>query len=121
MWILSYLGPPDLITVDQGSSYVSKEMRSKCEASGIRLLEAPIENPGSIGMVERYHAPLRASFNKIKEDIGADITDKQALEMDVYTINATIGPEGLCPSLLVYGAIPLPARTRPSPTQLKRA
>lgn len=33
----------------------------------------------------------------------------------------TVCPESLCPALLVFGAIPRPARTWPVPTQLKRA
>lgn len=36
-------------------------------AHGITMREAPIETPGAIGVAERYHAPLRISFNKISE------------------------------------------------------
>lgn len=41
--------------------------------------------------------------------------------MSVFAINATVGPEGLCPMLLIFGAIPRPARNTPSATQMERA
>ena len=121
LWILAYMGPPDYLYVDQGSSYISKEMRANAEAAGIELKEAPIENPGSIGTVERYHAPLRRAYNKIRQSLDkGNTTNAECLQMAVYSNNTTIGPEGLCPMLLVYGAFPRPARTTPSPTQLER-
>ena len=90
-------------------------------AAGISLEEAPIENPGSIGIVERYHAPLRAAFQKIRQTLSKrDADDSECLQMAVYSTNSTIGPEGLCPMLLVFGAIPRPARMTPSPSQLDR-
>lgn len=41
--------------------------------------------------------------------------------MAVFATNTVIGPEGLCPIILVYGSIPLPERIRPAHTQLERA
>lgn len=35
-------------------------------------------------------------------------------------MNSTMGPEGLVPMLLVFGALPRPARITPAPTQLHR-
>lgn len=43
------------------------------------------------------------------------------LQMAVFSVNATIEPEGLCPILLVFGAIPRPARASSTQTQLERA
>lgn len=115
------MGPPDFLSIDQGSGYVSKEFRSKAEAAGIRLSEAPIENPGSIGIVERYHAPLRRAYQKIWKSLDrAEASDVECLKMAVYANNSTIGSEGLCPILLVYGALPRPARVTPSPSQVER-
>lgn len=48
-------------------------------------------------------------------------SDEDCLQMAVKAFNDTIGPEGLCPSLLVYGAISRPARRTPAATQLARA
>ena len=121
LWINTYIGPPDYLKVDQGSNYISNEMKANLSAAGITLEEAPIETPGSIGIVERYHAPLRKAYTKIRQDLlKKDCSDQDCLKMAVYACNATMGPEGLCPMLLVFGALPRPARTTPSPTQLQR-
>ena len=41
--------------------------------------------------------------------------------MATKCVNDTTGPEGLCPTLLVYGTIPRPARRTPAATQIQRA
>lgn len=40
--------------------------------------------------------------------------------MDVFAVNATVGPEGLCYMLLVLGALQRPARSAPEPTKIHR-
>lgn len=44
---------------------------------------APIDSPGTIHVVERYHVPLRAAFEKIKKDHGTNIPDNECLTMAV--------------------------------------
>lgn len=61
LWFSTYKGLPDYLAVDQVKNFVSKEMKSKADASGVQLKEAPIETPRSIGIVERYHEPLCAA------------------------------------------------------------
>lgn len=56
-----YAGPPDYLSVDQGSEFTSTEMRENSEAAGITMKKAPIETPGGIVTVERYQAPLRSA------------------------------------------------------------
>lgn len=46
LWIFVYMGPPYFLAVDQGSAYVSKEMKEALGDSGVTLDEAPIETPG---------------------------------------------------------------------------
>ncbi len=41
--------------------------------------------------------------------------------MAVKAVNDTVGPEGLCPTLLVFGTIPRPAKMTPSETHIGRA
>lgn len=118
MWVMVYLGPPEFLTVDQGSYYVSNEMRTNCGSQGIMLREAPIETPGTIGIAERYHTPLREAFDKIRTDLDKKTPDHVCLRMATYPVNFTVGPEGLCPTLLFFGAMPRPIRNRPSPQQL---
>lgn len=61
--------------VSHGSNYVSKELKVEMEASGIEIDEEPIEIPGAIGRVERYHAPLREAFDKVKKEAGKYTSD----------------------------------------------
>lgn len=120
IWTHVYMGPPDYLRLDQGSQFTSHEFISSATSTGIELLHSPIENPASMSHVERYHAPLRKAFQKLEADLpkekAADI-----LQMAVHCVNSTIGPEGLCPTLCVFGAIPKPARNCPAPQQIERA
>lgn len=83
-------------------------MKENCRADGTTLRESPIETTGSIGVVERYHNPLRASFAKINTD--------DCLSMEIFYVNNTVGTEVQCPTLLFFGSIPCPIRKAPSPT-----
>lgn len=57
-WKKVYLGPPDILPVDQGINLVSKEFLSTTEAERIEVIEASIESPYTMLHVERYQAPL---------------------------------------------------------------
>lgn len=58
IWSLVYLGPPEVLSVDPGTNFISEETRFNCHSSGVRLKGSPIKTPGAIGTVERYHSPL---------------------------------------------------------------
>lgn len=45
LWVHAYMGPPDHLAVDQGSAYVSREMKAALKSSGVKIEEDPIENP----------------------------------------------------------------------------
>lgn len=47
-------------------------------------------------------------------------SDSKCLKLETYSINTIMGPKGICPMLLVFGAITRPAHTTPSPSQLSR-
>jgi hypothetical protein len=119
-WRHTYLGPPDFIRVDQGTNFVAEKFASSAMADGIQICEAPVESPETMSHCERYHGPLRVSFNRIKLEL-KDASDEDILQQAVKVVNDTVGPEGLTPTLLVYGSIPRPARCVPAPTQLERA
>lgn len=99
------MGKPDLLTVFQVTGYISKEMKEKAEASGIQLIEEPIKSPGSIRIFERYHAPLRAAYKKLRQSLPKNAyTDEDFLNMVIYADNKTMGPESLCAIMQVFGA-----------------
>lgn len=68
--------------MDQGYAYISEEFKQKAAAQGILMEEALIETPRTIGIVERYHAPLRAADSKIRQSMDRkDATDGECLKM----------------------------------------
>lgn len=120
-WSRLYLGPPDHLRIDQGSNFVSQEFLDCATTEGIIVLEAPIESPSTMSHVERYHGPLRRAYLKIRESLPRRETDADCLQLAVKSMNDTVGPEGLCPTLLVFGALPRAAKRQPASSQLERA
>lgn len=57
--------PTRHFSFDQVTAYTSKEMSKAPEAHNVQLGEAPIEMHGEIGTVERYHALLWFSYERI--------------------------------------------------------
>ncbi len=120
-WIDTYLGPPDNIAHDAGTNFISKEFRQYANAMGITLKAVPVEAHNSIGIVERYHATVRRAYQIISAEI-PDINKEMALQMAFKAINDSTGPDGLVPTLLVYGAYPrMSEYDPPSPTITQRA
>lgn len=70
--------------------------------------------------VERYHGPLRLAYQKLKADLPSE-SPTDLLQLALHCLNSTTGPEGLCPSLCVFGTIQKPLRPSPAPEQLERA
>ncbi|KAI0996971.1 hypothetical protein K3495_g11210 [Podosphaera aphanis] len=124
-WIGVYLSPPDIINHDAGTSFTSMEFRQSAESLSITTKEAPVESPNTMGLVERYHKPLRRVYEIIEEEIGASDTEEQKgtiLQMAVKAINDTAGYNGIVPTLLVFGAFPRIANIYPpAPSITKRA
>jgi hypothetical protein len=58
-----------------------------------------------VGIVERYHGPVRRAYQIITVEI-LDINKDMALQMAYKAINDSAGPDSLIPTLLVYSAYP---------------
>ena len=104
-WIDTYLGPLDYITHDAGKNFVSKEFKQYATAIGVTVKGVPIEAHNSIGMVERYHGPIRRAYNIIMAEI-PDLDRHTGLQMAFKAINDSVGPRGLIPTLLIFRAYP---------------
>lgn len=122
-WIDVYIGPPDLITHDAGSNFVSKKFRQYATSMAIATKTVPVEAHWSIGSVERYHAVLRKAYKVIADDLqGCGLSKEIILQMAVKAVNDTAGPNGLVPTLLVFGAYPrISEFDAPTPTITQRA
>lgn len=53
------MGPPQFLSMDQPTPYISREVKDYISEQRITFEEAFYHIPGSIGVVERYRSPLR--------------------------------------------------------------
>ncbi|EED22562.1 conserved hypothetical protein [Talaromyces stipitatus ATCC 10500] len=121
-WIDTYLGPPDVISHDAGTNFAANEFKVEAMMMGIRCHQMPVEAHSGIGKVERYHAPLRRAFNIISAEMGSTVSKDVVLQMAVKAINDTAGPDGIVPTVLVFGAYPrLTLDSPPSALTIRRA
>ena len=81
----------------------------------------PVEAHWSVGLVERAHPALRRAYQIITDEC-KNIQKELALQMAVKAVNDTAGPDGLVPTLLVYGAYPrISNLDPPAPSITERA
>lgn len=104
-WINVYLGPPDIITHDAGSNFVARFFQQKTDLLHINCQEVPIEAANRMSLVERYHAPLRRAFITIRKEFPTFSFDDAVLAA-VKSLNDSTGPDGIMPTLLVFGTMP---------------
>lgn len=89
---------------------------------GITCKQMPIEAHWAVGKIERAHAPLRRAYDILWKELGDRTGPETVLQMAVKALNDTAGPDGLVPTLLVFGAYPrIDARSPPSPEIQERA
>ena len=105
IWIDSYVGPPEVIVHDQGTQFMASEFVQLAHDLAIATKPVPVEAHHSIGLVERYHGPLRRAFQILCEEMPGATKDV-ILQAAVKAINDSAGPDGLTPTLLVYGTYP---------------
>jgi hypothetical protein len=104
-WIDVYLGPPDQIVHDAGKNFSSAEFQQQAKAMAIEVKEVPVEAHNSIRKVEQYHAPLHRAYEIISQELNG-ASGELILQMAVKAVNNSADPDGLIPTLLVFGAYP---------------
>ena len=120
-WIYVYQGPPDRISHDPGTHFQG-EFRDHARVMGISCKQMPIEAHWAVGKIERSHAPLRRVFDILWKELGDRTDQETVLQMAVKALNDTAGPDGLVPTLLVFGAYPrIDEHSPPSPEIQARA
>lgn len=122
-WIDVYTGPPEVIVHDAGTNFDSAEFRRNAATMAIQLKCVPVETPQSVGLVERYHGPLRRAYMILSEELKDQTVGKDIkLQMAVKAVNDTAGYDGLVPTLLVFGAYPrISSSDAPALSTLQRA
>lgn len=134
MWVLVFLGAPENLRHDRGIQFVSPRFQAMEAEAGINCRPADVEAPNASGFREIYHAPLRKTLldrqisygmtsidemvderprypghpskkaQKVTRSVG--VNDVYLLEISVMCIYSTVRPEGICPMLFVFGALP---------------
>ncbi|KAI0995095.1 hypothetical protein K3495_g13086 [Podosphaera aphanis] len=89
----------------------------------ISTKEVPVESHNPIGKVERYHTPLRRAYEIIRDELkGKKISKEFILQIAQKAVNDTAGPDGIVPTLLVFGAYPrISDLDAPAPSATQRA
>lgn len=91
--------------LDRDSVFTGREWTQLCADAGIEIQLSGVESHNAIGIGERYHAPLRRIYLKIRHDTPS-VDAEVALKLAIKAMNNTMGPEGLVPSLLLFGIVP---------------
>ena len=95
---------------------MAKELKQYAVNMDIIVKNALVEAYYSIGIVERYHGLLQRVYSIISTEIPS-IKPDLALKMFFKTINNSVSPHGLVPTLLVFGAYPrMTKQDAPSPS-----
>lgn len=69
---------------------------------------------------ERYRGPLRAAYERLARELPRK-NKSGLLQMALHRVNNTVGAEGLCHTLCVFGAVLRLARSVPVSDQIDRA
>lgn len=101
-----YIGLPNHILVDQGSSLGSFFVHMTF-LRGVDVKNTGIESHNSPGSGQWYHQHLRLTY---RETLVRYLNAEPSLALAVFveTLKDTLGPEGNVPSALVFGEITLP-------------
>ena len=116
-----YQGPPNTVITDTGKNFTSAEFRQRASTIDIKIKEVPVEAHNSVGKVERYHAPLRRTYQILGIEL-PNTPKELILQMAIKAVNDSAGPDGIMPTLLVFGAYPRMTKdSPPSPSITERA
>lgn len=94
-------------------------MRESAEAYGVYLDVAPVEMPGAIETVNRYHTLLRLAYERIRGDNECQTSEQECLCIAAFSVTCAVGRGGLCRARFIFGAISQPPRTLAEPTKLE--
>lgn len=120
-WVAPYVGYPECLAFDQGPQFgKSGDWHGLLLSAGIKEQPSGVESHNALGNGERYHAFLRRVFNKVRAD-SPELSEELSLALSLKAVNDTAGPNGLVPTLLVFGVIPrIPLRASQLPNQIVR-
>jgi hypothetical protein len=117
IWINIYINSSDIIVINAGTNFVNSKFVNNVKIIFIEIEEIPVKAHYFIGKIEKYHAPVKRAFEIITANLSNTITPEHVLQMAVKAVNDTAGPDGLVPTLLVFGTFPrISHESPPSPS-----
>ncbi|EKD18830.1 hypothetical protein MBM_03072 [Drepanopeziza brunnea f. sp. 'multigermtubi' MB_m1] len=120
-WVNTYVGPPTNVVHDPGTNFNSVTFRGYLKGISSTPKQMPVEAHHSVELVERYHVPVRRAFKIVTKEL-PKAPKEDRLQMAIKAINDTAGPNGLVPTLLVFGTLPkLTEQDRPAASTQERA
>ena len=113
---------PSKLVFDEGSQFRDAFIEI-CDLHDVEWLKSGIQHHNAQGIGERYHAPMRKTYRKLKVEF-PQMNKHLLLSMSVRAGNGTLGPDGIVPSVLVFGEFPTVISIRgaqvPRPTLTER-
>jgi hypothetical protein len=87
------------------------------------MKEVLVEAYNSVDKVKQYYSPLRRAYKIICNKLrNTETNTEMSLQIAIKTVNDSVGPDGIIPTLLVFGAYPrITNNSALSPTITKRA
>jgi transposase InsO family protein len=104
-WVHTYAGIPTSLLVDSGSQLKSDEFKGLTQQAGITLHHTGVEAHNSLGLLERYHDAIRRVYEKVTR-ANPTLDPEMALSCAVKAANDITGPNGICPTTLLFGIYP---------------
>lgn len=80
------------------------EFRTEVNILGITCHQILVKAHWSIRKIETYHTSICCAYNIIQVETKGIIFKNARLQMICKAINNTIGPDGLVPTLIIFGA-----------------
>lgn len=104
-WVALYTGYPSINRVHHEATITFNVFQGLATASGTTVQLSGVESHNSISSGQRYHGPLRIIYSVICR-AHPQGHPETALHMVIKGRNDTMGPDGLVPTLLVFGSPP---------------
>lgn len=106
-WVLNYVGPPTYVVVDRGPQLVSDYFVRQCNTHGIQLIPKGTEAHWQWGAGERWHAKVRAVYDKTFVSAAQEsYAPESLLALSVFCVNSAPTDAGTSPMLTTYGQLP---------------
>jgi hypothetical protein len=112
-----------MIVHNTEKNFAFTEFRQLANSIAIEIKEVLVKAHNNVGQVKRYYTPLQHVYKIIQDKLKDKQINKEImLQMAVKAINDLARPDGIVPTLLVFGAYSrLTKINPPSPLVTKRA